>query len=55
MSFRPWNGQLRQPIPVVTERAVVMQAPVEGFLHQRSELDTLGLDAPESRCTAFQE
>ncbi|MCE8514323.1 ABC transporter substrate-binding protein [Ruegeria pomeroyi] len=55
MSFRHWNGQLRQPIPVVTERAVVMQAPVEGFLHQRSELDTLGLDAPESRCTAFQE
>lgn len=55
MSFRTWNGQLRQPIPLVTDRAVVMQAPVDGFLHQRNELDTLGLDAPESRCTAFQE
>ncbi|SDD19262.1 amino acid/amide ABC transporter substrate-binding protein, HAAT family [Ruegeria marina] len=55
MSFRHWNGQLRQPIPLVTDRAVVMQAPVEGFLHQRSELDTLGIDLPESRCTAFKE
>ncbi|MDQ2089711.1 ABC transporter substrate-binding protein [Marimonas arenosa] len=53
-SFRPWNGQMRQPIPLVTDRAVVIQAPVEGFLHQRTELDTLGLDEPESRCEAFQ-
>ncbi|MGP6089456.1 ABC transporter substrate-binding protein [Antarctobacter jejuensis] len=53
LSFRPWNGQLRQPIPLVTERAVVAQAPLEGFLHRVSELDTLGLDEPESRCTAF--
>lgn len=53
MSYRTWNGQLRQPIPVVHPRAVVAMAPVEGFLHQRSELDTLGLDEPESACTAF--
>ncbi len=53
MSFRTWNGQLRQPIPIVHPRAVVATAPLEGFLHQRSELDTLGLDMAESACTAF--
>lgn len=55
LSFRTWNGQLRQPIPVVTTRAVVMMAPVEGFLHPNSELDTLGSDRPETTCTAFTE
>ncbi|SMX32770.1 ABC transporter substrate-binding protein [Maliponia aquimaris] len=53
LSFRDWNGQLRQPIPLVTERALVAQAPLEGFLHQVNELDTLGLDRPDSACTAF--
>ena len=53
MSFRTWNGQMRQPIPLVHPRALVAQAPLEGFLHQRTELDTLGLDAPETACTAF--
>lgn len=54
MTFRSWNGQLRQPIPLVHPRALVASAPLEGFLHQRSELDTLGLDKPESKCEAFQ-
>ncbi|MEL6587368.1 MAG: ABC transporter substrate-binding protein [Pseudomonadota bacterium] len=54
LTFRPWNGQLRQPIPLVHPRALVALAPLEGFLHQRTELDTLGLDAPESGCAAFQ-
>lgn len=53
LTFRPWNGQLRQPIPLVHPRALVASAPLDGFLHQRSELDTLGLDQPESACTAF--
>lgn len=53
LTFRDWNGQLRQPIPLVHPRALVASAPMEGFLHQRTELDTLGLDAPESGCTAF--
>ncbi|PWR02623.1 branched-chain amino acid ABC transporter substrate-binding protein [Meridianimarinicoccus roseus] len=53
LSYRGWNGQLRQPIPVVHPRALVALAPVEGFLHQVNELDTLGLDAPEVDCTAF--
>jgi ABC transporter substrate binding protein (PQQ-dependent alcohol dehydrogenase system) len=55
LAFRQWNGQLRQPIAVANARALVTLAPVEGFLHQRNEMDTLGLDAPESACTAFQE
>ncbi|WP_222434953.1 ABC transporter substrate-binding protein [Falsiphaeobacter marinintestinus] len=54
LSYRTWNGQMRQPIPLVTARALVAQAPLPGYLHQRTELDTLGLDAPESGCTAFQ-
>lgn len=55
LSFRAWNGQLRQPIAVVNARALVTLAPVEGFLHQRNEMDTLGLDEPESACTAFKD
>ena len=50
MSYRAWNGQLRQPVPLMWARALVSQAPLEGYLHQRGELDTLGLDEPESRC-----
>lgn len=52
-SFRNWNGQMRQPVPLVTRSAVVAQAPLPGHLHQRTELDTLGKDAPETTCTAF--
>lgn len=55
LSFRDWNGQLRQPIPLVDPRAVVATAPLEGFLHPVTELDTLGGDRPESTCTAFGE
>lgn len=55
LSFRGWNGQLRQPIAVANDRALVAMAPVEGFLHQRNELDTLGLDEAESRCAAFSD
>jgi ABC transporter substrate binding protein (PQQ-dependent alcohol dehydrogenase system) len=54
-TFRSWNGQMRQPVPLVTSRAMVMQAPLPGFMHQTNELDTLGVDAPESSCTAFKE
>lgn len=53
LGFRAWNGQLRQPIPVAHPRALVAMAPMEGFLHPVSELDTLGLDAPEAGCPAF--
>lgn len=55
LTYRSWNGQLRQPIVLSHPRAVVALAPLEGFLHQRNELDTLGLDKPESKCEAFGE
>lgn len=50
LSFRAWNGQLRQPVPLVQPHALVAEAPIEGFLHPRTELDTLGYDKPESLC-----
>ncbi|MBY5935686.1 ABC transporter substrate-binding protein [Tateyamaria omphalii] len=54
LTYRDWNGQLRQPIAIAHPRALVAQAPLEGFLHQTNELDSLGLDRPESKCEAFQ-
>ena len=54
LTYRHWNGQLRQPIAIAHPRALVAQAPLEGFLHQTNELDSLGLDRPESKCEAFQ-
>jgi len=53
LSYRAWNGQLRQPIPLSHPRAVVALAPLEGFLHQHNEMDTLGLDRGDSACSAF--
>lgn len=54
LSFRAWNGQLRQPVYLLWPGAVVATAPLEGFLHQRTEMDTLGLDQPESACKAMK-
>ncbi len=53
LSFRDWNGQLRQPMPIFHERALTTLAPLEGYQHQFSELDTLGIDRPETQCTKF--
>lgn len=50
LTFRRWNWQLRQPIFLGDGRSVVSTSPQEGFLHQFSELDTLGVDKPETRC-----
>ncbi|MCK1683929.1 ABC transporter substrate-binding protein [Bradyrhizobium sp. 147] len=50
LTLRDWNLQLRQPILLVDGRMVVSVSPQEGFLHQFSELDTLGYDRPESKC-----
>ncbi len=50
LTLRDWNLQLRQPILLVDGRMVVSVSPQEGFLHQYSELDTLGYDRPESKC-----
>ncbi len=50
LSFRTWGGQLRQPVLLAAPRSMVAVAPIEGFLHPASELDTLGYDQPESLC-----
>ena len=50
LSFRPWNGQLRQPVLLAAPRTLVSVSPQRGFLHQYTELDTLGYDRPESGC-----
>ncbi len=50
LSFRSWDGQLRQPVLLAAPRSLVSVAPLEGFLHPKSELDTLGYDQPESTC-----
>ncbi|MGU9855541.1 ABC transporter substrate-binding protein [Pseudomonas sp. LF245] len=50
LSYRPWNGQLRQPIPIVQPRALVSTSPQDGFLHPFNEMDSLGYDKPEVTC-----
>lgn len=50
LTFRQWNWQLRQPVFLGDGRSVVSTSPQEGFLHQFSELDTLGIDQPETKC-----
>ncbi len=50
LTVRDWDLQLRQPILLADGRVVVSVSPQEGFLHQFSELDTLGIDRPETAC-----
>ncbi|HEX2841122.1 ABC transporter substrate-binding protein [Hyphomicrobium sp.] len=55
VTYRAWNGQLRQPILLATPKILVSVSPQQGFLHQVTELDTLGVDQPETKCTAFKK
>ncbi|ACR01445.1 type 1 periplasmic-binding domain-containing protein [Thauera aminoaromatica] len=48
--FRDWDRQLRQPLLLATHNAVIERAPIQGFLHQTNNLDTLGFDRRDSRC-----
>jgi ABC transporter substrate binding protein (PQQ-dependent alcohol dehydrogenase system) len=50
LTLRNWNLQLRQPILLADGRSIASVSPQEGFLHQFSELDTLGYDRPETKC-----
>jgi ABC transporter substrate binding protein (PQQ-dependent alcohol dehydrogenase system) len=50
LSFRSWDGQLRQPVLLADAHSLVSVSPQPGFLHQFSELDTLGIDEPETKC-----
>jgi ABC transporter substrate binding protein (PQQ-dependent alcohol dehydrogenase system) len=52
LSFRAWDGQLRQPLLLAHGGGIADMAPLEGFLHPRTTLDTLGYDAPDSGCKA---
>jgi ABC transporter substrate binding protein (PQQ-dependent alcohol dehydrogenase system) len=51
LTLRDWNLQLRQPILLFDGRNTVSVSPQDGFLHQVSTLDTLGLDRPETKCS----
>jgi ABC transporter substrate binding protein (PQQ-dependent alcohol dehydrogenase system) len=50
LTFRDWDWQLRQPIPLADARSLVSMSPQAAFLHQRTPLDTLGVDKAESAC-----
>ncbi|MEY2891247.1 MAG: hypothetical protein RJA98_1155, partial [Pseudomonadota bacterium] len=52
LAFRPWDGQLRQPLLLTDGVGVIGSAPIDGLLHPRNVLDTLGADAPEKLCKA---
>lgn len=50
LNFRPWNGQLRHTIVLGNRHLPVTWSPQPGFLHQVTQLDTLGIDKPETKC-----
>ncbi len=50
VTYRNWNGQLRQPLLITSPRVMISVSPQKGFLHQFSTLDTLGYDRPETNC-----
>jgi ABC transporter substrate binding protein (PQQ-dependent alcohol dehydrogenase system) len=52
LTFRAWDGQLRQPLLLTDGQGVIALAPAEGVLHPKNNLDTLGADAPEKLCKA---
>ena len=50
VTFRDWDGQLRQPILLAADNVVVSVSPQDEYVHQFSPLDTLGTDRPETEC-----
>jgi ABC transporter substrate binding protein (PQQ-dependent alcohol dehydrogenase system) len=50
MQFRPWDRQLRQPMLLTDGQGVIGAMPLEGVLHPRNALDTLGADEAEKLC-----
>jgi len=55
MDFRPWDRQLRMPIVLATSDSTVGAAPFPEFQHENNELDSLGVDQPESKCPVAQQ
>ena len=52
MQFRPWDRQLRQPLLLTDGQGVQGIMPLEGVMHPRNVLDTLGGDEAEKLCRA---
>jgi ABC transporter substrate binding protein (PQQ-dependent alcohol dehydrogenase system) len=50
LQFRPWDRQLRQPLVLTDGQGVLALLPLEGILHPRNTLDTLGADEPQKLC-----
>jgi len=50
LSFREFNGQLRMPVSLVQPRALISTSPQVGFLHPKTDLDTLGIAPFEMKC-----
>jgi ABC transporter substrate binding protein (PQQ-dependent alcohol dehydrogenase system) len=50
LSFRAWDGQLRQPIFLSHVDGVIGTAPLDGVLHPKEVMDTLGVDEAETAC-----
>ena len=54
MDFRPWDRQLRMRIVLSTSNSTIGVAPFDEFQHEVNDLDSLGVDQPESKCQAQQ-
>ena len=50
LTFRPWDGQLRQPVLLSHGDAVATMAPLGRWLRTGEPLDSLSMDAARSRC-----
>lgn len=50
LTVRDWDHQVRQPILLTTGVLTTSVSPQDQYLHQTSQLDTLGVDRPETQC-----
>lgn len=50
LTVRDWDHQVRQPILLTTGDLTTSVSPQEQYLHQTSQLDTLGVDRAETEC-----
>ncbi len=50
LDFRSWDHQLRMNVFLTLPNAVIARAPMDKFEHAVNDLDTLGVDKPETTC-----
>ena len=50
MTYRSFNGQLRQPIALVHPKGLVSSSPQDQYLHPTTNLDTIGTSSAKVRC-----